>query len=451
MVRVLSIFALAAIALALAGSADGQLRRHVFQPAPVFVYPQACLPGQPCYVAPALAIPQAVEQAAMLPLPDGQEVTADGWYSILVGPRGRTLSASEKALAAQWAMRAARTYQGNGCGTSNLVGRDSSGTYWMTNAHVAGTKIGAPCRLQVVENGAIRTFNALVIEAAYSSRTRTDWALLRGPVDVLPNVHPIQMSKTKPHADKVTVTWGCPRCEPIKGQILETVQMGSVWYWQPNSIGGQSGSAVIQEGIQHGLLTWTENGNGSGQFTATIWAQSQAQNTDGPARTGFEIPVGVSNPNKVELTEGYHREDRETGLGEYPIWTDGAVEPPPGDDPPAGTWKVEQVIRNANQFDAVSGLVLRSTGPNGDQVIVTGNALAGLGLVEKYQVGDVLSFGKGVAPAPNAEDAANAAAEAADPDLRNLFSKLRQLRQEQADWQKWLPIILMILEILLKK
>lgn len=448
MVRVLSLFALAAIAIALAGSADGQLRRHVFQPAPVFIQPQACLPGQPCYVAPALAIPQAVEQAAMLPLPDGQEVSADGWYSILVGPRGRTLSANEKALAAQWAMRAARTYQGNGCGTSNLVGRDSSGTYWMTNAHVAGTKIGVACRLQVVENGAIRSFNALVIEAAYSSRTRTDWALLRGPVDVLPNVHPIQMSKTKPHADKVTVTWGCPRCEPIKGQILETVQMGSVWYWQPNSIGGQSGSAVIQEGIQHGLLTWTENGNGSGQFTATIWAQSQAQNTDGPARTGFEIPVGVANPNEVELTEGYHREDRETGLGEYPIWTDGPGEPDPPIDPPASAqYRVAGVVVDPANDGKVSGVVLTS---ESGQLIVTGSALAKLEQKPEPDMPVDIRFGASLPPV-NEEDAANAAAEAADPDLRNLFSKLRQLRQEQSDWQKWLPIILMILEILLKK
>ena len=269
-----------------------------------------------------------VQQSPPQELAAGTPMSLDQWYTILVGPKGRTLTDAEKAAAKQWSMRAGRTYQGNGCGTSSLCGRDETGTYWMTNAHVASTTIGRECRVQVVEDGQIRTFTTKVIEAAYSSRTRTDWALCKGPADVLSGVEPIKLSKEKPDANKITATWGCPRCEPIRGQILQTVSMGSVWYWLPNSIGGQSGSAVIQDGMEVGLLTWTENGKGSGQFTATIWAQSQGQNTDGPARTGFEIPVTSS---AIDLREGYFCEDKETkSLGEYPIWADGTVQPPPG-------------------------------------------------------------------------------------------------------------------------
>lgn len=271
------------------------------------------------------------QQSPPQELASGTPMSLDQWYTILVGPNGRTLTSDEKEAAKQWSMRAGRTYRGNGCGTSSLCGRDEEATYWMTNAHVAGTTIGNECRVQVVEDGVIRSFTTKVTEVAYSSRTRTDWALCKGPPDILPGIEPIKLSKEKPDPNKITVTWGCPRCEPIRGQILQTVSMGSVWYWLPNSIGGQSGSAVIQEGTQVGLLTWTENGKGSGQFTATIWAQSQGQNTDGPARTGFEIPVTSS---AIDLREGYFCEDRETkSLGEYPIWADGTVQPPPGPDP----------------------------------------------------------------------------------------------------------------------
>lgn len=341
-IPIFAAFAMVAIAI-LAGTADGQLLRRPLFGGPAYqeqyVHQQViqqqtcngfdCQPaGQLVTYGPTLQ-PSVVTEAAA-PVSDGARLTSEQWYTILVGPSGRTLTEAEKNAAKEWSLRAARTYQGNGCGTSNLCGRDSNATYWMTNAHVASTTIGRQCRLQVLENGQVRSFTAAVVEAAYSSRTRTDWALLKGPPDVLPDVKPIQLSKERPDPNKITVTWGCPRCEPVRGQIVETVAMGSVWYWLPNSIGGQSGSAMIQDGTEVGLLTWTENGRGSGQFTATIWAQSRNQNTDGPARTGFEVPVGGDGP--IELKEGYFSEAKETGdLGEYPIWADSA--PPDPVDP----------------------------------------------------------------------------------------------------------------------
>jgi hypothetical protein len=75
----------------------------------------------------------------------------------------------------------------------------------------------------------------------------------------------------------------------------------------------------VQDGKQKGLLTWTINGNGAGQKTATIYRQSQQQNTDGPARVpGMMIPASTAS---VELLEGYHRET--SSLSDYPIWDGG--------------------------------------------------------------------------------------------------------------------------------
>jgi hypothetical protein len=385
---ILAALAMLAIAL-LASPADGQLLRRplfgapayqeqVFQPSTIVQQSVCngfdCQPaGQIVSYGPTLQ-PSVVVEAAV-PVADGTRISAEQWYTILVGPNGRTLTEPEKRAAKEWSLRAARTYQGNGCGTSSLCGRDSNSTYWMTNAHVASTTIGRQCRLQVLEGGQIRSFTAVVVEAAYSSRTRTDWALLKGPPDILPDVKPIQLSKEKPDPNKITATWGCPRCEPVRGQIIETVAMGSVWYWLPNSIGGQSGSAVVQDGMEVGVLTWTENGRGSGQFTATIWAQSRNQNTDGPARTGFEIPVVAVPLPPHDLREGYFAAPKETGdLGEYPIWADGPTDPADPTDPAArGNFRVTQIARDPTRFNALSVVVLQSDDPQKGQFVVTGS------------------------------------------------------------------------------
>jgi hypothetical protein len=104
--------------------------------------------------------------------------------------------------------------------------------------------------------------------------------------------------------------------------------------WQPNSIGGQSGSAVVQGGVQKGLLTWTINGFGAGQFTSSIYKQSRERNVDGSPRPEGLIPVPYMLSPDIELTEGYHSE---TGIGEYPIWDSGNGSenppPPPGTNP----------------------------------------------------------------------------------------------------------------------
>lgn len=340
-----------------------------------------CVPGLPCppvYVDPACPPPlyisgpvEPVERAVPIEV-------ATQWYQRLIGPGGAAVTGADEEAIRSWAMRAVRIRNGNSCGTGSLCGRDESGIYILTNAHVAGSKIGwvVQCEALRRDGGGTELFPARVVEAAYSSRTSTDWALLKADDYKMTGIDPIRLSRTPPDQSALTGTWGCPRCEVPSGQMLRTKTLGSIWYWQPNSIGGQSGSAVVQGGQQKGLLTWTIGGDGAGQLTSTIWRQSQERNTDGPARVdGMMFPSGLS-PD-VQLIEGYHAE---AGLGEYPIWAEDAA-PGPGPEPPAVT--PDDPIQR-------------------------------------------------------------------DPLFRRLVDLLRRLRRDQQGWEQWIPIILQILEILLK-
>ncbi len=332
MSRLFSCLALSAVALAvLVPPAEGQLFRKSTRQVL-----QQCLPGQPCYqgtivVQDPFYCPAPVYQLAPVePFPVPTETIASAWYTTLVGPRGRSLTVPEETIIRSWARRAVRIINGNSCGTGNLCGRDSERIYILTNAHVASSRIGnvVVCEALKADGSGTEKFQARVIEAAYSSRTSTDWALLAADAAFMASIEPIKLSKTDPDADALTGTWGCPRCEVPSGQLVVTKSLGSIWYWQPNSIGGQSGSAVVQDGTQKGLLTWTISGDGAGQKTGTIYRQSVEQNTDGPARVdGMMLPKTAGDD--VELIEGYHAEA--TSLGTYPIW---AGDPPPRPDDP---------------------------------------------------------------------------------------------------------------------
>jgi hypothetical protein len=271
--------------------------------------------GQVVYgAAPITVAPQPVAA------PSAEEAST-AWYKSLRGPNGVIVGGEDGEKIRSWSKRAVRIINGNSCGTGSLCGRDDSGIYILTNAHVAGSKIAhtVVCEALLADGSGTERFSARVIEAAYSSKTSTDWALLKADLKNMKGLTPIKLSTAEPDTSKLTGTWGCPRCEVPSGQLCRTLQLGSIWLWQPNSIGGQSGSAVVQDGTQKGLLTWTINGNGAGQKTSTIYRQSQQHNTDGPARVpGMMIPASTAG---VELLEGYHRET--SSISEYPIWDTG--------------------------------------------------------------------------------------------------------------------------------
>lgn len=296
----------------------------------IFRRQNVCPPGGcPPYAA---VQPQILEPLPIAPFVQPEPVelaAASDWYRKLTLPRGFNASQQDESLVRSWAKRAVRILNGNSCGTGSLVGRDSDRIYIMTNAHVASNRIGnvVRCEALLADGSGTEKFSARVIEAAYSSRTSTDWALLAAEPQYMAGIEPIKLSTEKPDTERWAGTWGCPRCEIPSGQIVVTAAVGGVWQWQPNSIGGQSGSAVIQDGRQVGLLTWTMNGNGAGQFTSTIYRQSVEHNTDGPARVdGLQIPSAYFTASGVDLYEGYYAE---TGVGDYPIWDRGSTEPGP--------------------------------------------------------------------------------------------------------------------------
>lgn len=245
------------------------------------------------------------------------------WFSMIAGG-----TESERVALVNFAGAACRIRRGNVCGTGSFCGRDSSGDFVLTNAHVAGTLVGGQVSVELrVGGGVIRSVVGRVVMAAYSSRTRTDWAVVRCPVDSFV-VNPRPLSKGSPPNAASIGFWGCPGCAVPSGVVLSELQdSGNTASWLPNSIGGQSGSSLLRldTGACVVLLTWTSGGRGLGQTTAGIFRQAAERNTDGQARDGSEIV----RSNVDDLQEGFHAE---SGILDLPIWeSDGG--PGPGGDP----------------------------------------------------------------------------------------------------------------------
>jgi hypothetical protein len=360
----LALVAFAAIALPMflpTESADAQLFRRAFS-SQAQCYGNNCAPAQTNTICDTES---ALQETANL------EVNVSNWYTKFTGP-GRQPTQAERELAEKAKFAAVRIYQGNGCGSGSLVGRDEKYIYLKTNAHVASTNIGTQSRCQAIVNGQLEQFPATLIEVAYSSRDRVDWGLLRADARFMRGIAPIPMAKTMPDPNAPTILWGHPRCVPTEGRSLVTVKMGTVWFKNANATGGESGSAVIQgvngRPVQFGLTTWSELDGQvwrhSSQFTASIWKQSQNRTNKGEPRSGFEIiPQSIdanANPLGVELVDCYAAggengaevvnasdnplgvvleekwacigDVREVALRDYPIWFDpSAVDPDPVD------------------------------------------------------------------------------------------------------------------------
>lgn len=246
-----------------------------------------------------------------------------------------------------------RVTSGNSCGSGSVCGRDQTGSFVMTNAHVAGSRVGKVVNVEVESTS--ERLRGRIVRAAYSSNVSADWALLK--IDDWFGVEPVLLSKDPPAPNLSLYTKGFPRCRPMNpGNITQyrTLNNG-ILLWRPNSVGGQSGSAIWgdDDHLMYALLTWsyTYRGGryGAGQLTSEIYRQNRAALITGQIH-GFAKMPGLSEMNDDEIAdsyndgvgvrnddciEGFYSEPLPSGIQDYPIWHDGTT-PPPDPDPEPG-------------------------------------------------------------------------------------------------------------------
>ncbi len=235
----------------------------------------------------------------------------------------------------------------NVCGSGSIVGLRDGKSLVLTNAHVAGTQVGrrVNCQFPFLQNAVV---GARIIMAAYSDRVMMDWAVLE--LDSKVDLPIVKLSQKAPSGEHYT--GGYPRCQGPRFQRLVTRTFshnGTVWRWQPDSIGGQSGSGVhsFADHLQRGLLTWSWGGDGAGQTTRSIWLQYSQR-----AEIGFPWPEGLIElgENRSETENGFFTETNITSL---PIWAeidDDQAPPPPPDkvDPSI----VQEILASSGRFRA---------------------------------------------------------------------------------------------------
>lgn len=219
---------------------------------------------------------------------------------------------------------ACRVTVSGSCGSGSVVGHYRGGSLIMTNAHVVGTRVGTVATCEFDIDGSTVRKRGRIIEAAYSDRTLTDWAVLL--IEDWQEIEPVKMSKNRPTGTHYSK--GSPRCVwPLRSIETTTVDMsnnGPLWRWRPNSIGGQSGSGVWSKNDDqmYGLLTWSWGGFGAGQMTSEIYRQSKNRTVSGEPRVDGLTEVSGS---KVDVENGYFAE---SNIDTLPIWSDGDDDDP---------------------------------------------------------------------------------------------------------------------------
>ena len=225
------------------------------------------------------------------------------------------------------------------CGSGSICGIRDGKSLILTNAHVAGSRVGRRVTVEVESTG--DRLNARVIMAAYSDRTWTDWAVLETE-EPYSKVEPVKLSKERPTGSHYTK--GFPRCQPFPGSDIRTVSLSSNdtrWLWQPNAIGGQSGSGVWSDinHLQYGVVTWSigniRGEDGAGQMTSEIYRQSRNFTLSGAPRV--DGMVELQDYDFAGLQPGDDDPIVEPGffavrnITELPIWHE--PEAPKPDDP----------------------------------------------------------------------------------------------------------------------
>lgn len=243
-----------------------------------------------------------------------------------------------------------RVINQNSCGSGSICGLWNGGSLILTNAHVAGTRIGRQVQVEIESLG-MKRMTAEVIRAAYSNQVSADWALLHLPG--FQEIEPVYLTKIAPKQGESMYTKGFPRCNQHNGTDISQVAVLSngVLLWLPDAIGGQSGSGVWgdKDGLCKGLLTWSMQRNGrwygAGQLTSEIYRQNRGIQR-GEALSGFakmpdlrERPFDLGAVDRdgcddPVVEEGAFSAPITRGIQDFPIWIEDLDEPEDPEDPP---------------------------------------------------------------------------------------------------------------------
>ena len=151
---------------------------------------------------------------------------------------------------------------GNSCGSASCLRITKGNGYFLTNAHVAGTKLGHVVSvIGVNRDGADVMVRGSVFAAGYIQGKSVDWAVIIVQNEALETIRDLCEPKLVGPSDGYDdwVTIGSPRCErPSVRRLGSVVDDGPVGRGVPAAISGQSGSGIFADGLCVGLITWSD-------------------------------------------------------------------------------------------------------------------------------------------------------------------------------------------------
>ncbi len=224
------------------------------------------------------------------------------------------------------------------------------GALALTNAHVATRRVGDMMKVSVVEpGGGNKTYDAVNLINAYSTQKAIDWALIfiKG-LTAASGIEPVKVLKTRPEGSEFQLS-GSPKCvfppKTYQCRHQDTIH-DHVYRYMPNSIGGSSGSGLVDSNGRMAILNaWSWGGYGAGMSTAAIWGQMVR------GAEGWETSLHLApdrDPDMIELDEETWKDrpapmegfqDGSDGavpvvsVRDYPIWWDEDTEPDDPDTP----------------------------------------------------------------------------------------------------------------------
>lgn len=244
---------------------------------------------------------------------------------------------------------------GNTCGSGVIVGSIGNKQYILTNAHVVGTELGREVTVESFWHDSTRPRRQTgrIVAVGFRRGVSLDYAFVE--VDPIPGSISMPISKTGRCNEDNAYTGGSPRCEWTKFSEIHFIDDNirrQVYEWQPNAIGGQSGSGVIDRHSQRvtSLLTWTIEGNGAGQNTRIIWEHLMNQVSTEPEVLPTSAQPACENPQ--------HCDDGVVAVQDFDperLFIDCSDAPEPPVDPgPPQMDPMERIVTLSNMIEEIA-------------------------------------------------------------------------------------------------